>query len=151
MSVISFSPAETQRRHLDATFTCSTAIARVYALQLEESERAGHIASELAQTVYGAPLETLSAKQRADCRFAGVQAVRAVDRRWTDAALARAIERAEAWMRTDGGTAFRHLTDEHRHALAVNLATVALSGYHQLTEGTLALAPGEYLRIVGGK
>jgi hypothetical protein len=123
---------------------------RVDLMQCLESSQAEDVAEFLAGRVHGESITDLTAKERAVCRFVAVHAVRSLHEHWTDAAQHKAQSAAHGWMRTEGGKAFRELSDVHLRHLAVHLVSVVLCAYHGITEGTTAIPPGEYLEIVSG-
>jgi hypothetical protein len=137
-------------RDADAVFASPTAVSLVVTMQLRETLQAGAIAEEIAQTVHGVTVKELSAQQRADVLYAAVHALRWQKQCWKTAARQAGIAACETWLKTEGGKAFRDMTDEHRHALAVNLAPAIMCASFGISEGSKHLTPGEYLRITDG-
>jgi hypothetical protein len=136
-------------RDADAVFAAPSATSRVVAMQLQETLRAGLIADAIAATVHGVSIKELTAQQRADVLFTAVHALRWQKQEWKTAARQAGIAACETWLKTEGGKAFRDLSDEHRHALAVNLAPAIMCAVFGISEGSKHLTPGDYLRIVG--
>lgn len=137
-------------READALFTAPSAVDRAVTLQMKESLQAERIADAIALTVHQADVPDLTAKQKADVRFAAVHALRMQSDAWRTAARNAAITACETWMQSEGGKAFRDLSAEHRQAIAVNLAPAILCGYFGISEGSRHLTAGEYLRITDG-
>jgi hypothetical protein len=137
-------------RDADALFTSPTAMELVVTLQMKESIQADAIADAIALTVHRADLAGLTAKQKADVRFAATHALRSQSDSWRTAARTAAIAACETWMQSEGGKPFRDLSPELRHAIAVKLGPAVLCGYFGISEGSRALTPGEYLRIADG-
>jgi hypothetical protein len=137
-------------RDADAVFASPNAVSLVVTMQLRETLQAGAIAEEIAQTVHGVTVKELTAQQRADVLFTAVHALRMQRQCWKDAARQAGIAACETWLKTEGGKAFRDLSDEHRHAIAVNLAPAIMCASFGISEGSRHLTPGEYLRITDG-
>jgi hypothetical protein len=137
-------------RDTDAVFAAPSAVNLVVNLQLRETLKAGLIADAIAATVYGVSIKELTAQQRADALYTAVHALRMQQQCWKDAARQAGIAACETWLKTEGGKAFREMTDEHRHAIAVNLAPAIMCASFGISEGSRHLTPGEYLRITDG-
>jgi hypothetical protein len=136
-------------RDTDAVFAAPSAVSRVVGMQLQETLRAGLIADAIAATVHGVSIKELTAQQRADVLFTAVHALRWQKQEWKTAARQAGIAACETWLKAEGGKAFRDMTDEHRHAAAVNLAPAIMCAVFGISEGSKHLTPGDYLRIVG--
>jgi hypothetical protein len=122
-----------------------------HVLQLAESDNAHEIAERIAEVVHGVSLEELTDRRdQSTCRFLAVEALRRTQDCWTQAATEAAIQRAEYWMRHEGGALFRGCSDQQLSAIARMLAPQVLAAYHGITEGTAAMLPGVYLDIVNG-
>jgi hypothetical protein len=137
-------------RDADAVFASPNAVSLVVTMQLRETLQAGAIAEEISQTVHRVTVKELTAQQRADVLFASVHALRMQRQCWKDAARQAGIAACETWLKTEGGKAFREMSEEHRHAIAVNLAPAIMCASFGISEGSRHLLPAEYLRITDG-
>jgi hypothetical protein len=136
------------QREADAIFAAPSAVELVVTMQMIESIKADEIAHVIAEQVHGADsLYHLTARQQASCRFAAAYAIRAQHDGWTNQAHRDAEDAADTFIKNDAGRAFSHLTDEHRRAVAVPLASAVICAFLGLLEGSRHLSPGQYLRI----
>jgi hypothetical protein len=136
------------QKDADALFAAPSAVELVVTMQMIESIKADEIAHVIAEQVHGADsLYHLTARQQASCRFAAAYAIRAQSDGWTNQAHRDAEEAADRFIKDEAGRAFSHLTDEHRRAVAVPLASSVICAFLGLLEGSRHLTPGAYLRI----
>jgi hypothetical protein len=147
-TVLSF-PSKAQEE-LDTLFTAPSALERVHLLQTAESLKAQQIASDLSLHLTEEPMGDLDRKQKALMRYLATSVLRRSQVCWESAAHKKAQQAVATAMREEGGKAFRSLPEAHIEALAVLLTSRVLTAYHGITEGSTALAPGLYLRIVNG-
>lgn len=137
------------QREADELFVAPSAAEDVHMLQLQESIKADELAHVIAEQVYQTDLYSITARQRASCRFAAVYAIRAQQDGWTNQAHRDAEQAADTFLKDEAGRAFSHLTDAHRRAVAVPLASAVICAFLGLLEGSRQLTPGQYLRITG--
>jgi hypothetical protein len=136
------------QKDADALFAAPSAVELVVTMQMIESIKADEIAHVIAEQVHGADsLYHLTARQQASCRFAAAYAIRAQHDGWTNQAHRDAEDAADRFIKDEAGRAFSHLTDEHRRAVAVPLASAVICAFLGLLEGSRHLSPGQYLRV----
>ena len=135
------------QKEADQLFASPTAVDLAVTMQLRESLKGDEIANVIAEQVHGKDLRDLTAREQASCRFAAAYAIRAQHDTWTNQAHRDAEDAADKFLKDEAGRAFSHLSDTHRRAVAVPLASAVICAFLGLLEGSKHLTPGQYLRI----
>lgn len=119
-------------------------------LQLRESRETDTLAAALVDLVYGMAITEAPRREQASCRYLATHALRSSKDYWRHAATDGAMSAVLTHLREASGSQLAQWDESRRVALARELVGACLSAYHGITEGTTALAPGRYLRIVQG-
>ena len=131
--------------------TAFSAPGNIHKLQTDESIVVLRMAQHLAELAFNRELAELPRREQALCRALACQAVRLTSQHWQDAALSDAMKACVRWMRTEGGKAFRELSEPQLEAIAVMLVPYVLTAYKGISEGSLPMSPGRYLAITEGR
>ena len=117
------------------------------ALQWNESQKALGIADAIALYAFNkATCGDLAPKDAALCRYLGTHALRMTKPEWTEAANEHAAEQAAAAL-TGFSQEFAAWPLDKRRTVGLVLSGAAVSAFHGITEGLIALRPEQYLRI----
>jgi hypothetical protein len=139
-------------RHLAIVAKSQPDMIRHDVLQMREALMVENMARDLVDRVIWQSFEETDRRIQARARYMATAAIRGMHDGWEQEGIAKAKQAILRCLKDECGKAFAGiLLEEHYDALATILVHAALSAYRGVTEGSIPMTPGDYLRVAQGE